>query len=260
MVFGLTRKKPPRRSRDRPQPINNGICHFKVRTRIAKATGEDKRYKFGAVRVLPTRQRDKVLLQATDGSQAVCVISAGQVCGPRLVPPKILPTKQSVAGVIVELAGSQWLSSDGKTEPDKYAGDSSYPSLAEVLPELKGKPLAVKPDPASKETVHLLLGFDITLLSRIAQSLGTPKLSLLVPVPVRTAGDQTGVCCVNKPVLVCPATDEDKVRGIGVLVPLKPVNGVDYYMNVRQVVAEAEKRLKPRRTRAAKPNRQMQPV
>ena len=62
---------------------------------------------------------------------------------------------------------------------------------------------------------------------------------------VRPAGDQNGELYVNKPVLICPATDEHKVCGIGVLMPLQPVNGTHYYMKVRQVVADAEQCLKP---------------
>jgi hypothetical protein len=255
MVLGLTRRKSTRRRRDSPQPINNGICSFKVRTRIAKATGEDKqRYKLGAVRVLPTRKRDKVLLQASDGSQALCVLATGQVAAPKLVPGKMMPTKQT-SGAIVELAGDRWTSSDGKTEPDQYAGESGYPSILEVLPELKGKPFALKPDLRSKELPYLLLGIDMTVLSKVAHGLGTSKLSLMVPVPIHTANGKAGSDYVTKPVLVCPATDEDKVRGVGVLMPLKPTNSMDYYMQSRQAVADAEKHLKTRRVRSAGVNR-----
>jgi hypothetical protein len=205
--------------------------------------------------VLPTRKRDKVLLQASDGSQAVCVLATGQVAVPKLVPGKMMPTKQTAAGAIVELVGDRWTSSDDKTVPDQYAGESGYPSILEVLPELKGKPFALKPDLGSKELPYLLLGIDLSVLSKVAHGLGTSKLALMVPVPVHTDNGKAGSDYVTKPVLVCPATDEDKVRGVGVLLPLKPANSMDYYMQSRQAVADAEKHLKHRRVLSAGVNR-----
>jgi hypothetical protein len=254
MILGRTRKKPRSRSRNSPRiGANGGIHSFKVRTRIAKAVGEDKRYKLNAVRALPSREKGKVVLQATNGQQAVCVLAPGRLSSPRLVPSGVLPTRQTTRETVVDLIGDHWRSSDGKTEPDQYAGDSCYPALAEVLPEMTGKPFCVKPASNSKGEAHMWLGIDMSLLTRIAQSLGTEKLSLLVPVPVRSAGDRNGERYVNKPVLICPATDEHKVRGIGVLMPLQPVNGMPYYMKVRQAVADAETKSKPiTRTRGSR--------
>ncbi len=247
MVLGVTRRKQTtRRTRARARPIPNGSCSFKINTRIARATGDDKRYKLGAVRVLPTRQKNTVLLQATDGQQAVCVLTVGDVSSPKLVPSKVLPVRQQQSGAIVELVGDQWRSSDGKCEPDQYVGEQDYPSILDVLPDIRGKSFTVKADPLSKELPHLLLGVDLSLLTKVSQGLGTSKLSLLVPVPVHTTNGKAGTDYVNKPVLVCPATDEDKIRGIGVLMPLKPTNGSDYYMKTKQAVVDAEKCLKPK--------------
>ncbi len=250
MVLGITRRrKTNRRTRARTRPVQGDNCSFKINTRIAKATGEDKRYKLGAVRVLPTRQKNKVLLQATDGQQAVCVLAAGQVNSPNLVPTRILPSRKQPSAATVELVGGQWRCSDGKCEPDQYAGDQDYPSILDVLPEVKGKPFTTKADPLSKELPHLLLGVDLALLTKVAQGLGTSKLSFLIPVPVHTTNGKAGTNYVNKPVLVCPATDDDKSRGIGVLMPLRPTNGSEYYMKTRQAVVDAENRLKPKSPR-----------
>ena len=251
MVLGITRRrKTTRRTRARARPVQNGVYSFKVRTRIAKATGEDKqRYKLGAVRVLPTRLKSKVLLQATDGQQAVCVLAAGDASSPKLVPSKVLPVRQQQSEAIVELVGDQWCSSEGKCEPDPYAGEHDYPSILDVLPEVKSKPFTVKTDQLSKESPYLLLGIDLSLLTKVSHGLGISKLSLLIPVPIHTTNGKAGANYVSKPVLVCPTTDEDKSRGIGVLMPLRPTNGSEYYMKTRQAVVDAEKRLKPRSPR-----------
>ena len=60
MILGRTRKMPTSRSSRRPRlAVNGGVHSFKVGSRIAKAVGEDKRYKLNAVRALPSRRRAK---------------------------------------------------------------------------------------------------------------------------------------------------------------------------------------------------------
>ena len=86
-----------------------------------------------------------MVLQASDGRQAVCVLVPGRLSSPTLVPSKVLPGRQGGKEAVIELLGDQWQSSDGKTEPDEYAGDSCYPALAEVLPEMPGKPFSPFP-------------------------------------------------------------------------------------------------------------------
>jgi len=66
---------------------------FGVRTKIVKATGKSSRYASDSVRVIPAppaekgkRPRDPdehlgVVLEATDGHQAVCVFAPGQLNG-----------------------------------------------------------------------------------------------------------------------------------------------------------------------------------
>ena len=89
MILGRTRKMPRGRSRSRPRLAAHGGVHsFRVHSRIAKAVGEDKRYKLNAVRALPSREKGKVVLQASNGQQAVCVLVPGRLSSPRLVPPR----------------------------------------------------------------------------------------------------------------------------------------------------------------------------
>jgi hypothetical protein len=233
-------------------PISRGnghACRFGIRTRLARAAGEDGRYKLATIRALPSTKKDTVVLQATDGKQAVCVLAPGEMSRPRLVPAEVLPRRKSSKGSSVELVGDKWRSSEGPSVPDEYGDQFCYPPIAEVLPKfsVRGKAPPVQ------------LGIDLALLSKVAESLGTSKLTLFVPVPVKPGGDRTGDSFVKKPIAICPATDEGKVRGIGVVMPLQPVNGVPFYMKVRRLVAAAEARCKPKaRTRAA--NRQPQPV
>lgn len=229
--------------RKRPRnKINAGIHSFTVRTRIAKSTGEDKRYKLNAVRALPTRQKGKVALQASNGQQAVCVLTPGRLSSSRLVPSKLLPTRKGIKSTVIELVGDHWQSSEGKTEPDHYAGESCYPPIADALPRVNGRPFYINQGDSDKDEPSVLLGIDLSLLSRVAESLGTPKLTLIVPIPVKASGDISDEVYVNKPVAVCPATDESGVHGVGVVVPLQPMNGKRYYVKLRQTVADAERK------------------
>ena len=235
------------RLRKRNTPPEGGPNYFGVRTRIARSTGTDKRYKLSAIRALPTRKKDTVVLQATDGQQAVCLITLGQMSSPRLVPSKVLPTRKDAKGITVDLSGDQWRSSDGKITSDEYADDSSFPQIADVLPDLNTR----------NKPSHIQLGIDLALLSKVADSLGTCKLTLFIPVPDKTREPDTASNgYVKKPVAVCPATDEGKVRGVGVVMPLQPTNGVPFYEKVRRLVASAETRCQPVRantTRAPQP-------
>jgi len=208
-----------------------------VRTRLARSTGTDKHYKLGAVRALPTKKKDTVVLQATDGRQAVCLIAPGRMRSPRLVPPVVLPKRKDVKGVVIDLADERWRSSEGRSTPDEYAGESCYPSIAEVLPKLGTR----------AQTRRVQLGIDVALLSKVADSLGTSKLTLFIPIPDKTRepGTDDGGH-VKKPIAICPATDDGGVRGIGVVMPLQPVNGVRFYAKVRQLVVDAEARCKTR--------------
>jgi hypothetical protein len=270
MILGLKRPRPRRKSprkvaRNSPGPARKpekeapaklpigGPKFFEVRTRLAKSVGIDKRYKLNAIRVLPTKKKDTVVLQVSDGIHAVCVMTRGKMSSPRLVPSEVLPTRKSNDDIMVALAGDEWRSSDGKTAVDMYDGESCYPPVSDVLPRIsnQGKPS------------HVKLGIDLSVLSKVAESLGTSKLTLFVPIPRKPVGNERGELFVTKPVAVCPANDEHKVRGVGVLMPLQPVNGTSYYMKARQVVADAEERCKAKaRSKVSKPRtrRRAQPV
>ena len=228
-----------------PPPPGVGPNYFGVRTRLAKSVGTDKRYKLAAIRALPTTKKDTVVLQATDGKQAVCLLTLGQMSSPRLIPSDVLPKRKDAKGVMIDLADDQWRSSEGKSVPDEYRDESGYPPIADVLPKFS----------ARGKTLPVQLGIDLALLSKVAESLGTSKLTLFISIPDKTHTPNTADGgYVKKPVAICPATDEGKVRGIGVLMPLSPVNGVPFYMKVRRLVADAEARCKAKSPgRSAKP-------
>jgi hypothetical protein len=260
MILGLKRPRKRLRPRNNPDPARKpeksapakvprrtlpkgGPQFFDVRTRMAKSVGIDKRYKLNAIRVLPTKKKDAVVLQVSDGTQAACVLTRGKMSSPRLVPSEVLPTRKSTDDIMVALAGDQWRSSDGKTVPDEYAGESCYPPVSDVLPRISNQ----------ARSSHVKLGIDLSVLSKVAESLGTSKLTLFVPIPRKPVGNERGELFVTKPVAVCPANDEASVRGVGVLMPLQPVNGVSYYMKARQMVADAEERSKTKaHSKAAK--------
>jgi len=227
----------PAKARRRRLPIG-GPQFFEVRTPLIKSVGTDKRYKLNALRALPSKKRDTVILQVSDGTQAVCVLTRGKMSSPRLVPSEVLPTRKSNDDIMVALAGDQWRSSDGKTVPDDYAGESCYPPVSDVLPKISNQ----------ARSSPVKLGIDLSMLSKVAESLGTSKLTLFVPIPRKPVGNERSEPFVNRAVAVCPATDEDKVRGVGVLMPLQPRNGAEYYMKVRQLVADAEERCKSKVT------------
>jgi len=227
-------KGSPSKFRRRRSPPIGGPHYFGIRTRLAKSVGIDKRYRLNAIRVLPSSKKDTVVLQATDGKQAVCLLTLGKMSSPRLVPSAVLPTRKDAKGTMVDLADDQWRSSDGKSVPDDYAGESCYPQLSDVLPKIS----------TQARSSQVRLGIDLDVLSKVAESLGTSKLTLFVPVPRKPTGESTAELFVSKAVAVCPATDESDVRGIGVVMPLQPSNGVLYYMKARKAVVDAEEHSK----------------
>ncbi|MEZ6190035.1 MAG: hypothetical protein R3C45_01945 [Phycisphaerales bacterium] len=117
-----------------------------------------------------------------------------------------------------------------------FTPKDGYPKITEVLP--KFSPRVSKPP--------IQLGVDVTLLNKLADALGTSKLTLFITDLDKTHPDKTTAGgtlnggFVKKPVAVCPAHDEGKVRGVGVFMPLQPVNGLRFYETVRRLVAEAE--------------------
>ena len=125
--------KTPPRINVRPSPSPPGQHSFQVKTRISKAVGKEGRYACHSVRALPSVHKGEVILQATDGHQATCVITQGHLTSSRLVPASVLPSRQSNQAVAVRLIGGQWESTDGRAVEDK-SGDGSFPSMGDVLP------------------------------------------------------------------------------------------------------------------------------
>ncbi len=203
----------------------NSVTAFRVRSRIGRAVGKvNSRYSVDAVRVLPGPRRDQVLLQATDGHQAVCLVAPGSCAQSELVPVSVLPGRQMSRDIEVRLDHDEWRSSDGRLSPC-LESESSFPPIADVLPAVQG-------------SQQVTLGIDVSLLGKVADSFGTPKLTLMITLPPSHASH------VNKPVAVCPADEDCPVHGVAVVMPLAAKHGVDYYTKVRKDVQLAESRLK----------------
>lgn len=238
---------PPTATAAPPQRTNKTTT-FGVHTRIAKAAGKDGRYSCGAIRALPGVERDQVVLEATDGHQATCVLVPGEMNDARLVPAGVLPTRQLGKPEAIRLIGNQWQSTEGKLADDQYGEDGgSFPPIAEVLPAAGKTPFFETPRHAESrrrkagepESMHIVLGVDIDTLRKIGDGLGTSKLSLIVPVPVRHPKVKPSEVCVNRPVIACPSNGEG-ARGIGVVMPIQPGNALSYYTKIREVVRKAE--------------------
>lgn len=245
-MFGFGKRK--------PRPTPPGIHTFGIKTRIAKSVGKDGHYKCGSVRALPSVNPGEVVLQATDGHQAVCLITGGQMASPRLVPPGVLPVKQLAQPVGIRLTDGQWESLDGKIAADRAdAGESTFPKIGDALPVVGRQPLHETPVHAERRrktdqahSMHVTVGIDIDLLRKAAESLGTTKLTLFVPVPVKDSTRQSRELIVDKPIAMCPANKDADSKGIAVVMPLTPENGTSHYAKVRDIVVASEQRaLKP---------------
>ena len=218
----------PARRRPRYSPSST---RFTVRTRLGRALGKaesNNRYQVDAVRVLPGPKRDRVIVQATDGHQAVCVVVPGRCDEPTLVPGGVLPTRKPVTDVEVHDDQGNWQCSDGRLV-EKITAPKKYPSIGEVLPVVTGK--GVKP--------HITVALDLTVLGKVADALGTPKLTLIITPPENGS-------YVNRALAVCPAGDDAGVHGVAVVMPITPKHQADYYTKVRKDVVAAENRYTPK--------------
>lgn len=211
---------------------------FTIRSKLARAVGKDSRYASQHVLATPAAKSKGVILQATDGHQAVCLHRPGYLDLSTLVPVDVLPTRLSSKDVSVEITPHGWRSSEGRISPEPDESDSSFPPVHDVLPVVNENPLALNPEQAA--TVgdrRVVLGLNVELLRKIAESLGTPKLSLMIPVP-REGSSAGQDAAVTQAVAICPATDEDDVEGIAVLMPLNPVRSTAYYNKLREIVGK----------------------
>lgn len=207
---------------------------FTVSTRIDAATGKRSHHSIDTVRVLPGPKADTVVLQATDGHQAACVVTAGEVDQVAHLPRRLLRNTKTTEPLEVTRTRDGWASSNGQEA--KPVPDVRFPRIAEVLPPFS---------PRTKANDHVSLALDVTLLVKLTEALGTSKLTLLIPQP---GPDEKHI---TKAVAVCPATKASGVTsgaggGIGVVMPLTPEQSVSYYRRVRRDVLAAESVTQPR--------------
>ena len=235
-----------------------------VRTRIAKATGTDGRYKLDSVRVLPSQGRDQVVVEATDGKQSACIVTPGNVADSRLIPSAVLPTRQVSTDTEISLVDGRWYSGNGKTAED--AGGSSngnFPPIGDVLPAVHRNPFYESQKRAEKRrrpdgsivTAHVVVGIDLDVLGKVAAALGTAKLTFFVPVPVRSQSTKPAEAFVDKLICVCPSVDDGPAKGIGIVMPLRPQQAADFYEHMRHTVVESERRSTNNRPRRSRPTK-----
>ena len=230
---------PPPRKRK-----TNGF-QFTVNTPIARAAGKDGKYACGCVRVLPSVNRNQVVLEVTDGHQAACVLAPGKVPDAQHVPTKVLPQGAPHKPVSVRLVDECWQSSDGKTVEASLKSQTAFPPIGQVLPAVGKKPLYQTPGRAKRsngEPMHIVLGIDVDVLRKTVLALGTSKLTLFVALPVRDARSKSNVVCVDQAIPICPAENEGGAEGVAVVMPLKPSNTNAYYTRMRDIVMASEKR------------------
>ena len=244
---------------------------IEVHTRLGRATGapadKSARYRLDAVRALPAAgsapgsppgpgngsgggSGGGVVLQATDGKLAACILVPGELSAPTMIPAAVLPTRQLASPADLTRRGDQWQSSEGRVA-DAPPKDSPFPGVGDVLPQVPARSLTVSKAKLARSRdgvpPHVVVAVDLSLLNRVGDALGTGKLTLIVPVPVK-ADDSSPVesgGCVDKPVAICPAIKGEGVRGIAVVMPLKPDHGPRHYEQVRRIVLEAERRNTP---------------
>jgi hypothetical protein len=201
---------------------------------IKRATGASERYALSAVRALPLRYRGKrsndpgfrhnVVLQASDGHQAVCVLTEGAIEEPVLIPGDALPSRQADRMSGVTLNGGTWKSKNTEDVPALDEG-SQFPPIAPVLPEMWPDTVAV--------------AIDVDRLRRVAAGLGTDNVTLLVPRPKKTPGKPKSHPAVRDPIGVCAAGNDD-TEGVGVMLPVECQRSQSYFKRVREAVMKAE--------------------
>lgn len=211
---------------------------FTIRSKIARAVGKDSRYASQHVLATPAAKSKGVILQATDGHQAVCLHRPGYLDRSTLVPVDVLPTRLHPKDVSVEITRHGWQSSEGRIAPEPDESESRFPPIIDVLPVVDEKPLALGEEQAKAVgDRRVVLALDVELLRKIAESFGTPKLSLMIPVPQeRQSPGQDAY--VSQAVAICPATNSDDIEGIAVLMPVNPERSTAYYKKLREIVGK----------------------
>ena len=212
---------------------------------IKRATGSSGRYALSAVQALPLRYRGKrsnapafrhnVVLQASDGHQAVCVLTEGTVEQPTLIPGEVLPTRQADRMSGVTLDGETWRAKNSEDAPALDAG-SQFPPIGPVLPEPHSDTIAV--------------AINVDRLRRVAAGLGTDNVTLIVPPTKKTPGKPKSPPAVRDPIGVCAAGKKD-TEGVAVMLPVECERSQSYYSRVREAVMQAEQPGKSRKPRRA---------
>ena len=236
------RRKPPSTAHE-TVPGHGVRC--RIPTMIKRATGTSERYALSSVRALPLRYRGgrrstsdpafrhNVVLQASDGHQAVCVLTEGAIEQPTLIPGEVLPTRHGDCAGGVAMDSGGWRSRDGKESP-ALDPDAEFPAISSVLPE------------AGPGTVAVAINVD--RLRRVAASLGTDNVTLIVPPAKTKPAQPKAQATVTEPIGICPAGKDD-TDGVAVMMPVVSDRSIAYYKRVRDAVVKAEQSDKGKTTR-----------
>jgi hypothetical protein len=263
------------RATPEPSPLKDDSTadRIPIQTKLVKAVGDGSRYAAAAVRALPTppeappeatpppeddrTSRDLpsgdlpsgggggggsgIVLQATDGRQATCVLTQGRLSGPAVIPAELLPTRRLRTAAVARHNGC-WRSSEGDRAPAGKLG--TFPPVGSVLPVVDAQPYHHDATETRRRLqhhgsrCHIAVGVDLTRLRKIADGLGTTQLTLMVAVPTRQPKQNAETVAVREPIAVCPA--DHGTDGVAVLMPLQPKRAHGYYRTVRQMVLDAE--------------------
>ena len=239
---------------DDPQAApGTAVEHITLCTPIGRACGgSPTRYALDHVRALAAG--DHVILQATDGHQAVCLIARGRLRSTHLLPPRILPTRRVRTEVTLRRGREGWISTEGRlAEADPDSAAKPYPPVAQTLPAVATRPAYETAAQAQQRTgkggppnMHIALGIDIDVLRKLAEGLGSTKLTLLVPIPIRPPrppGQRADQVCVDRPIAACPLDPDSGVEGIGVIMPIRTERAAAQYEKLRQRILQAEQGL-----------------
>jgi len=250
---------------------NHDPPSFQVGTRIARCCGKaTERYPLDAIRVLPTDRPDRVLLQASDGHQAVCTFNPGKAGSAVMIPGEVLPTRRTTKPIVVEKTGDHWKTSDGRIAEDRHGSTpNGYPEVGQALPWIDKRPHAQTQKSADARRQKgtpppvVAVGIDVRQLLKVADGLGTAKLTLMITVPTRVPGESPGESYVDKPIAVVPAVKDAPTQGVGVLMPIQPERGPTEYLRLRELVKRSEQATTDghrRRSASTQPTPQAKPA
>lgn len=93
-------------------------------SQLTKATGKRGHYGLDHVHALPGPKDQTVVLQASDGHQAVCLVTPGQLDQAAFIPSRLLRNMKTTEDLSVERNRGGWSSSNGQTatpaEPQRF--------------------------------------------------------------------------------------------------------------------------------------------